>query len=265
MSNIYTNCQNCVFAKTENAVQVDCSMARSVLLGIEEIRDDGYFTLKRFCNTHRPEEWLQTLDLEEALTPEITALQEVFPRIGFFVRLETNDDDAIAALEKTIQSIRQVKGGDPAYVAVITDKVEYNEETWLTLVKHFDETDTKYHIVQLQARPKEVITTLDEAFTHAQNGWIYSTTAGESVASDTLTKLHELVNIQMIQLMMVEPYDDFNGLIFPAYLFKFLNGNKAKLFQDEQLDSRSFRDKVRAAEKRGNTQTVLTWKEFNAA
>jgi len=266
MSNIKTDCTHCVFAQKENNIQVGCSLERSDLLGVEILSDEGNFTLKRFCNTYRPEEWLQSLDLDEATNPEETVLQEVFPRIGFFVRLDTSEDighgAAIESLKQTIESIDQV---GPAYVAVITNKVEYNEEIWTILVQQFGHTDIKYHIVQLETKPKEVMSIIDQAFAHAQNGWIYSTTSGESVPSDTLTKLHELTNIKMKQLVMVEPYDDFNGLIFPAFLFKFLNGNKAKLFSDENLDSRSFRQKVRAAEERGETKSILTWEEFNAS
>jgi len=265
MSNPRTNCQNCVFAKKENDTQVGCDLERHVLLGVEELREDGNFTLERFCNTYRPEEWVQELELDEAMNLEATVLQEVFPRIGFFVRLDTEKTNAIEDLDKTIKSIVQIKGESPAYVAIITDKVEYNDEIWSKCVQYFDDIGTKYHIVQLRTKPKNVISVLDEAFTHAQNGWIYSTTSGESVPANTLTRLHELTNVQMKQLVMIEPYDDFNGLIFPAFLFKFLNGNNAKLFSDENLDSRSFRQKVKAAEERGKTKNILTWEEFDAS
>ena len=63
-------------------------------------------------------------------------------------------------------------------------------------VERFDETDTKYHIVQIDSTPKQIIRILDNAFAHtAQNGWIYSTTSGQEVPVDVLTKLNNLINM----------------------------------------------------------------------
>tara|TARA_R110002110_G_scaffold33994_1_gene116094 strand:- start:218 stop:1033 length:816 start_codon:yes stop_codon:yes gene_type:complete len=271
VTKVKTNCKGCIFAEekkhhlgTKESTQVGCSLERHNLLGVEELDDEGDFVLKRYCNTYRPEEWVQDLDFEEALNPEETVLEEVFPRVGFFIRLDTDDPDVIEALDTTIESITQLAGEDAAYVAVVTDKVEYNVGIWESCVKHFTGTTTKYHVVQSrELESKEDV--LDEAFSHAQNGWVYSTSAGELVPSDILHKLHELLNIKMEQLVMVEPYDGLNGLMFPAFLFKFLKGNKAKLFQDQTVSSGTFIEKIKNAQKRDQASGVLTWEEFNAS
>ena len=109
------------------------------------------------------------------------------------------------------------------------------------------------------------MTLVDEAFGHAQNGWIMTVTSDETVAPDTLTKLNKVINVDMRQMIMIEPSGEFSGLVFPAYLFKFLNGNRIKIFQDEMVDGRGFIEKVKEAEKRGGTKTVMTWEEFNAS
>ena len=67
----------------------------------------------------------------------------------------------------------------------------------------------------------------------------------------------------MKKLVVVQPYDDINGMIFQAALFKFLNGNKTKLYQNEVIDSRSFLEKVQAAAKNSGKETLITWSEFN--
>ena len=275
---IKTHCSGCVFVEkqrshlgTKSGHQTGCSLGRHDKLEVEQTDDDGSFVLKRFCNTYRPDEWIEDLDFEEAVVPEETVLDEVFPRLGFFVRLDTSGDsgrgEAISSLGETIDSIGRVEGGPPAYVAVITDKVEYNEEAWGVLATHYEDTDTKYHIVQIEGEVEDRSLIVDEAFGRAQNGWVYITTAGESIPSDTLARIHELVNIEMRQLVLVEPYDDFNGMVFPAFLFKFLNGNRAKLFQDETTAKGSFVTKLREAEARNENQTksILTWEEFNAS
>lgn len=271
MTKVQTNCKGCIFAEekkhhlsTKEGIQVGCSLERHNLLEVEELDDEGNFVLKRFCNTYRPEEWVQDLDFEEALNPEETVLEEVFPRIGFFIHLDTDNPAATEDLDTTLASITQLVGGDAAYVTVVTDKVEYNVSIWESFVKHFTGTDTKYHVVQtrkLEAKEES----LDESFLHAQNGWVYSTSSGELVPSDILDKLHELLNIKLEQLVMIEPYDGFNGLMFPAFLFKFLKGSKARLFQDQTVCSGTFIEKIKEAQERDQASGVLTWEEFNAS
>ena len=103
---------------------------------------------------------------------------------------------------------------------------------------------------------------LDEAFTHAKNGWIYVTSAGEKVPSDLLEKIHQRINIDMKILSVVKPYDDINGMIFQASLFKLFNGNRRKVHADKDhtVDDRSFLDKIQSAE--GSEGSILEWEEF---
>lgn len=259
-----THCKNCVFANYENDIQVGCSMGRHEQLGVAEMLENN-FGLHRFCNTYRPPEWYNHLGLEKALKPEETVLEEVFPRIGFFVKLNTDENNAIEKLRKTIKSIADMDGGC-AYLVVITDKVEYNEEIWTLFIEYFGaESTIKYHILQLGEKYENLVKIIDRAFIHAQNGWMMTLSGGHEVKQDTLTKLHRITNIEMKQLVMVDSYDGFNGLIFPAFLFKFLNGNKDKIFQDEIVDGRGFVDKVKAAEERGGTNSIISWEEFDAA
>tara|TARA_R110000824_G_scaffold9932_17_gene44179 strand:+ start:345 stop:1145 length:801 start_codon:yes stop_codon:yes gene_type:complete len=266
VNNIQTSCENCVFAKYTSGIQDGCQLDRDKKLGVSETTEDGFFHLERFCNTYRPEEWLNDLNLEESMDLEDTVIKEVMPIIGFFVRLSPDHNDyAIDKLRVTIESIAQIENGPPAYIAVINDRVEFNEEIWAMFLEYFEHPITKYHIVQVRTKLQTAMKNLDEAFSHAQNGWLYSTTSGETVPKDILPKINKFLNIDMMQLTMVEPYDDYNGLIFPPFIFKFLKGNKTKIFQDEMMDSRPFITKMKAAEERGKTKTILSWEEFNAS
>ena len=68
----------------------------------------------------------------------------------------------------------------------------------------------------------------------------------------------------MKQIVLIRPYDDKNnGLIFPAYLFKFLNGNKTKMFNDKVLDSKEFIEKVESAQSRTEVQAIFDWSIFD--
>jgi hypothetical protein len=267
MQKINTNCEGCVFASLgTDGIQTGCDLERPSKLGIEpqSTDDQTHFMLSRFCNAYRPQEWLATLSFEETMQPHVEVLNEIYPRMGFFIRLKTEEPQAIEALKLTIRSIANMNH-NAAYVVVITDKVEYNEEIWNVFVENFGEiSNTKYHLMQ-NTDSGNVHKLVDSAFNHAENGWIMCVSSGMNVPVDTLDKLHKLINKDMRQVVMVEPKDGFNNMIFPAYLFKFLNGNKTKIFQDEMIDGRLFLDKVKAADERSEGTNIIQWEEFNAS
>ena len=62
-----TKCEGCVFSKLEGGKQVDCDLARHEKLGFSTLSDETTFTLERFCNTYRPEEWISNLEFEDRL------------------------------------------------------------------------------------------------------------------------------------------------------------------------------------------------------
>jgi hypothetical protein len=262
MSNPITNCEGCVFVSLDSDDnQKGCQLQRPIMLGVEQ--EDKYYTLSRFCNTYRPADWASNLNFAESLSLSDTVLNEVRPRLGFFVILDTSAQDAISELKTTIDSIVDMNG-DHSYIVVINDKVEYNEEIW-ELFNPLKESnpDLKYVVMQLTSSiSDQMVSVVDHAFQHAQNGWIMCVNSGTTVAPSVLDGLHNFINIEMRQLILVEPQAGINGLAFPAYLFKFLNGNKTKIFNDEMTDSRKFLEKVKDAEQRGGTKTVYSWDDI---
>ena len=261
----YTMCNGCVFSETENNEQIGCRLNRADKIGIQDKDDDGFFALSRFCSTHRPVEWLNDLSLAESEDIVDTVRKEVHPPVGFFVLLKTEDINSISELKSTLEDIKAQELITPSYVVVITDKVEYNEETLRALDTTFDYAETQYHIVQLQITPDDIRQRIDQAFSHAKNGWAYVTSSGESVPRDLLRKIDHRVNSDMKKLVVVKPYDEINGLLFQTALFKFVNGNKSTLHNDEIADHRSFLEKIEDASLRSDDETFITWEEFNAS
>lgn len=252
---IHTKCQGCVFAMLENNSQEGCKLDR--LSKLDFHKNDNYYESNRFCNTYRPDEWLADLSVAESLDIENVVMNEVRPRVGFMIIFEKN----MQTLKETIEDIKS-QSMQAGYVVVINDAVEYNSEIQELLVNTFDE-DTKHHIVQVLKMPSKAEFLIDEAFKHATNGWVYVCHAGESIRKDIVESIHTRINISMKPLVIVRPYDDnLNGLIFQAALFKFLNGNKSKIFQDEKIDSRLFLEKVKQASERSGPETYISWGEF---
>lgn len=271
---VQTHCKDCVFLKRESGSQSGCLLNRDSKLGICGNDSDNNYVLCRFCNTYRPQQWMDLLSFEESLNPQAAVLKEVFPKFGFFIFLNTDEDDCLQKLKTTIEDIRDIEGCRASYVIVINDKPEYNQEIWTIFVENFepkedeysydDIDDLSYHIVQLSERPEKIILAIDEAFPKAVNGWIYAVHAGERIRLDIGKKIHKIVNEDMKQIVLIRPYDDKNnGLIFPAYLFKFLNGNKTKMFNDKVLDSKEFIEKVESAQSRTEVQAVFDWSIFD--
>jgi hypothetical protein len=264
---IQTNCQGCIFAKLDNGVQTDCNLKRIEKLGMSSIQaedNNQYKTLSSFCNAFRPKEWVDRLSLEESLNPVETVMEEIKPRVGFLVILNTEKNEAsLSYLESTLMSIRDQTDSSPRYVVVATDKVEYNEGIHAILQKFFNQEKTFIHVLQLLERPENDMFIVDEAFRLALNGWLYVTTSGEPVDRNLLKDLHEHINIKMKKLSVVLPYEGINGLLFQTALFKYVNGNKTKIWDSENLDSRMFLEKVKDLDKSGNC--ILNWSEVNAA
>jgi hypothetical protein len=253
---VYSSCKDCVFSREVT----DCTLDRVEKLGLKEVAEDGTNVLNRFCTTYRPKKWLS--EINEFQTPESAVLEEIQPRVGFFVKFNTESDNPIADLSKTVDDIVNQEDIPARYIAVINDKVEYNEEIFEILKSNFTWDVTEFHIVQMEAKFVNVDRVVDEAFSHAKNGWLYVTTSGEPVKRDLIKRIHNRVNIQLKKLSFVEPYSGSDGMLFHTPLFKFLNGNKTKVFSDEHSDSRPFIEKVRDAASRSDKECFLTWRRF---
>ena len=262
---VNSSCRGCVFAEADETGQLSCKLDRASKLGIKKRDDENFFVLSRFCTTYRPKEWLNDLSLAESKDIKEAVLGEIYPRVGFFVLMDTRGEDAIGQLRKTMEDIKQQQSIAPRYVVVINDKVEYNEGIFEILQPMFNFDKTEYHILQLESRIEDPINTIDEAFKHAKNGYVYVTSAGESVPRDLIYRIHKRINIDMKRLVVIEPYSGVNGLLFQTALFKFVNGNKPKLFQDEVVDNRPFLEKVKEASADSDDQTLIDWSEFNAS
>lgn len=252
-------CRDCVFLNKINDIP-KCALKRLDHFDYT-LDDDNNPILSRFCNTSRPDAWLDDLNVKESSDLVNAVMNEVRPRVGFFIHF----DGDLQALKATISDIKtQVI---PArYVVILTPKVEFNQEIQSLLVSSFDFKETKHHIVQILDMPKNKDFLVDEAFKHAKNGWTYVCNAGHRISHGLIDAIHDRINVRMKPLVIVEPMDeDGNGLLFQTALFKFLNGNKTKIFNDEEVSKDLFLEKVKKAAERSDPETFITWEKFNEA
>ena len=263
---IETTCIGCVFSKVKNNKQYGCALNRTEKIEVIDTRtEDGkeYKVLSRFCNTYRPEDWTKRLSVKEQMRSDEVVMGEVRPRVGFLVYLDHSKDNPLSYLESTLTGIRDQSESTARYVIIINSKVEYNREIHNILSTFFDKEKTEYHIIQMLELPENKVWLADEAFKFALNGWLYMTTSGETVDKNLLKDLHEHINIKMKRLSVVMPYEGINGLLFQTALFKYLNGNKTKVWDDGTKDSRLFLDKVKDLNETGDC--ILDWSQVNVA
>jgi hypothetical protein len=279
---LQTNCVGCKFEITEDRdgvlTQTGCALNRVEKLNpSEQMADENgelHFVCNRFCNTYRPQAWVDQLSEEEKESLEKTVMEEVSPRVGFFIFLDTESETALEDLKKTINSIKNQTYQNARYVAVIHGKVEYHEGITKILSENFDHKQTKYHIVQNVLREEQSLQ-IDDAFSHAMNGWIFVTTSGQEVPLNLLEKMHKRVNIDMRRLVVVEPYEGLNGFIFQTALFKFLGGNKPMLEEEFskkispnsedaktiEVNTQTFLERVKSIP-REDEDTLISWEDF---
>jgi hypothetical protein len=251
---IKTECKGCVFAELKNNIQTGCKMNRLEKLSAYK-SDDGFYSSDRFCNTYRPQEWLSELSIEESNNITHAVMNEVKPRVGFFIVFDNNIDN----LKQTISDIKN-QTMLARYIVIVNQKVEFNNEIHKMLLDNFDFDTTEFHIVQMVVSPSVPEFLIDEAFRHAKNGWVHVCHSGQRIRKDLIELIHNRINVEMKKLVVVQPYDDnLNGFIFQSALFKFLNGNKLKIFQDESVDKSLFLEKVEEAAKRSGPETYITW------
>jgi hypothetical protein len=263
---VLTNCKGCLFATYTENTQTGCELNRAEKLNpkndlLVDTDDDTYhYTFSRFCNTYRPEEWLLVLDEEEKSDLHTTVMRETCPRLGFFLFLE-EDYLNLDGLIKTLDGIENQDFGRARYVVVINPKVEHNEDIHDLLRSKFDFDETEFHIVQTLVKDKNIFL-LDDAFRHAKNGWAYVTNCGEEIRTDLLQKMHDRINIDMRRLVLVKPYDDFNGMIFQTAMYKFLDGNR-KLVNSETGEEivMTFLDKLEGMVME-DPDSITSWEDF---
>ena len=257
---ITTSCKGCVFATYTDEQQSGCQLGRADKLTYET-DENGNYMIQHFCNTYRPEEWLKELSLDDYEARHDVVLEETVPRVGFFIIFDPTHE--IAQLRITLEDI-QNQTITPRYVAVINSKVEYNPEIQAMFKEMFNMEDTMHHIVQVSEMPENHNFLIDEAFTHAKNGWLYINYSNERIDRELISKMHTRINFNMKPLVIVKPYEGIKGLLFQTSLFKLLNGNKTKVHHDQTVDNRLFLEKVEEMPK-DNSETITTWSQFNEA
>jgi hypothetical protein len=263
---VETFCRNCVFAEYTKNKQTGCTLNRSETFNPNEIRksQDGKesYVFNRFCTAFRPEEWKLVLDEDEKKDLISTVRAEIFPPIGIFIFLKTETSDSLEALKNRIQEIKNQTVGTLRYLVIINNKVEYNEEIHSILRESFNFEETEFHIVQTLLDQEDLLY-IDDAFKHAKNGWIYVCESNKKIREDLFEAIDDNINVKLNRVVLLEPRDGIDGMLFQASIHKLLDGSNSLLDPSSSERVRvDFLSKVREIAKLSEHKTVFTREEF---
>lgn len=243
---VFTHCKGCVFARKKLDLDGNlCDFDRLTAFKATEIVD-GYYKFGRFCNTYRPQEWLDKVEGE----PSYQAILESDIKMGLtinFCGAELIDLDATLS--------EAFRGMKPTYVIVINDKPEYNKEIY-QMVASYGLHPSRIHIVQIINKEEKYY--LDEAFRFARPGYMTYVYAGDELPENYINTINNYVNIEMKFFSLCFSSD--GKMIFQTQLFKLLNGNYPKAQGDGAFDNDCFVDKV--LKMKGADNCVHLWEKF---
>lgn len=224
---IKTSCKGCVFVfKGDGGTQTGCKIGRSKKLNPDNDTVDGYFEFNRFCNTYRPQEWLDLYYDSDIDNGANHVFEEVVPRISYII----NFNEDICCLESIVQSVTIRQSiNNIGVIIVVNDKVEYNEDIMRVLNQY---NEKKRNILVQTLENMGELKKFDTAFKHAKNGWSVFLPMGQQVGVDFVSRIHQRVNIDMKRFSYCK--DEATGrFVVQSSLYKLLEGNSVAEFDEK--------------------------------
>jgi hypothetical protein len=228
------SCKGCIFAFYKEDKQTSCLLGRSQLLNpsgrLDEEKDGTQsYIFNRFCNTFRPQSYLDDYykgDLDSATNDVIN---EVIPRITYIIEFNYNLNSLSQIIDDITvnQSINNIGA-----IVVVNDKVEYNEEIMGILNnKVLNVYNKSPYLIQIIGE-SNTSEKFEEAFNQARNGWTLFLPQGQSIMHNFVSKIHERINYQMKRFSY--SHDKETGrYISQSSLFKLLDGNRGRPFHEK--------------------------------
>tara|TARA_R100000808_G_scaffold2804_3_gene10528 strand:- start:53555 stop:54478 length:924 start_codon:yes stop_codon:yes gene_type:complete len=237
---VVTSCAFCCFAEYEDKTQVSCELGR-----IEKFRERGaeiveaedgereFYLIHRMCNCYREKDWAEYWKDKKK-----RVLKENSVRVNFIVPI--NEGDTIEDLQKTLVSIATQDDFEATKVVTMNNSSRDNFEIIHKLHEVFgsyaeqtsylnkSEEGTTFVGGIMVDKDQDFWTVLEASIDYATNGFYMIAKAGSVVPSDTLSKLNKAVNVELRQLVMVEPKEkeSYDGMVVLCALHKYLNGSK---------------------------------------
>jgi hypothetical protein len=241
------HCKDCVFAGVKDGVQNECLLGKTDSIE-NKVLEEGFYKFGRHCNSFRDEQWLKNVD---GCPKEKVAL-ETKARLGVCINFIGSYDNEL--LRETVKSINNAQ-----YYIIINDRPEHNKDLYDIVKQETNVHPSRINIVQIINQKPEYY--IDEGFNAGgRNGYFCYVNSGTFFPPNFIDQLNNVINNQMKPVMVC--YDG-NFILFQSMLFKYLNGNKARMLSDGSVDNRNFLEK--AGDLNSENNCIFAWGEiFNA-
>ncbi len=256
MNQMVFSCGGCVFAKVdkESNLQVGCCVDdRHKKLSTEQKLVNGFFEFNRFCNTYRPQRWMDEhcQSLKEAVSQ---VKEEVYPRLSFIIKF--NKD--LSFLKNLLENINNQTINARKFVVVLNDNVAYNLEAFSLMSETLKNNVGGFNLIQVVDSSKG----FDEGFTYAKNGWAVFLEEGQSVERNFAETLNNRVNNQLQRLVYAKNKDS-TKIIVQSSIYKSLGCNQPVVMSDGTVDNRCFEERL-ADMSYQDSESITEWeKVFN--
>ena len=250
MPDIQFSCKDCVFAIVNDSIQNGCKLNRiQKLCKDEKPQEDGFFSFNRFCNTFRPQLWLDNHYDGNADMAISEVYKEVYPRLSFII--EFNHD--LDSLKSILLNIENQTIPNKKFIVVINDRVEYNEDIFKLMQNTLKTNIGRFNVIQSLEDSVE----LDEGFKHAKNGWSVFLKQGQNINTNFAAIIHKRINFDMKRFLYSENKDG-TKIVVQSALYKLLNGNRPLMNQEGEPDTRPFKEKLQDMQQT-DTDSVVEW------
>jgi hypothetical protein len=264
MNEIKFSCEKCVFAEYTSFkgkdIQYGCRLNRVQKLNpedrYEESDNKSFFVFNRFCNTMRPQEWLEQYCNSDLNFAVKEAREEVRPRLSFIVKFDYNMD----TFKQIMDSIRN-QIDTRKFIIVINDKPEYNIEIFSLLEEMYKDSKlVSYHILMPPNELQYIYDTIDEALAFCKNGWIVFLDEGEIPPFNLAEKIDNRINDELRRFVYCNKKDN-KTFIIQAAIYKLLGGNSPKILEDGSMDQRSFLERINEL-KAEDPDCLISWESM---
>lgn len=234
MNNELTSCQGCKHAILSNNSQTGCSLDLLEKLNASKI--DQYYQFDKVCMFKNKE------------------VDEVDVKLGYIFILEDFND-----LDNLKYNISLISDKNPIWIGVSSNDPTKNNQ----IAEILDAVGCKYNIIS-NFNHIDNVYKLDQFMKNYKNGWTLVNIIGQEFDPDVKNKLSDYVLTQKKRAALIKnnlDLEDFsvNGMCYFNFIYKYLNGSKAELNEEENVYyTKSFLQKV--AEQ--SPQMIVTWSDL---
>lgn len=262
MNEIKMSCDQCVFAEYLSVggkqVQYDCMLGRIKKLNPEENfesdENKSWFVSNRFCNTARPQSWLDEHYEGSIEKGKTGVLEEVKPRLSIIIDFNYDEELLFSNLDKIDKDDTSRK-----FVTIINDKIEYN----MSIIEKLSQLHSVGKIVDynilMPIDRSNIYNNIDECIRFCKNGWIVFISSGDTIPSNLTSAIDKRINHDLKRLVYCSK--DNPSFVIQAAIYKLLNGNQNKICPDGTIDTKTFLERVSEL-KSEDPDCIITWSDL---